>query len=42
MHDSPDSSDADSDDEADVSTPVSDEDLFDYVNEHVSCFAHTL
>ena len=39
MHDSPYSSD---DDEADDTTPVSDDGLFDYVNEHVSCFAHTL
>ena len=32
VHDSPDSSDAESDDEADVSTHVSDEGLFDHMN----------
>ena len=41
MHDSPDSIDDESDDEADVSTSTFDEGLFDYVNDHVSCFAHT-
>ena len=41
VHDSPDSSDFESDDEADVSMPTSVEGLFDYVNKHVACFSHT-
>ena len=35
-------SDDDDDEDDDVTTVVSDDSLFEYVNDHISCFAHTL
>ena len=35
-------SDDDDDEDDDVTTAVSDDSLFEYVNDHISCFAHTL
>ena len=35
-------SDDDDDEDDDLTTAVSDDSLFEYVNDHISCFAHTL